>query len=169
MNIQHPPAVRSSRLRRPMGSAADALLLARILAFALVVPALMRLHPARLHALLEPRALPPAPRPGAVERVTAHVERVLRRGWPAVRRGCLTRGLTRYYFLRRAGIDVSLCFGLGTVDGAVAGHCWLEQDGEPLLEARDPRVIFTEMYRFPYRWPPAGSSRPAEQRRVAAR
>jgi hypothetical protein len=74
----------------------------------------------------------------------------LRVGRPLVRRGCLTRGITLYYFLRRAGADVRLCFGLGAVDGGDGfdGHCWLVLAGEPYLEPRDPRPLYTEMYRF---------------------
>jgi hypothetical protein len=71
-------------------------------------------------------------------------------GRPLVRRGCLTRGLTLYYCLRRAGVSVALCFGMGqtsTGDG-FDGHCWLELDGKPYLEARDPRSYYATMYTF---------------------
>jgi hypothetical protein len=62
----------------------------------------------------------------------------------------LTCGITLYYFLKRAGADVDLCFGLGAVDGGDGfdGHCWLVLAGEPYLEPRDPRPLYTEMYRF---------------------
>jgi hypothetical protein len=65
-----------------------------------------------------------------------------------VRRGCLTRGLTRYYFLRRAGMDIALCFGMGRRNGEFMGHCWLVKDNEPFLEAEDPRPLYTVMYRI---------------------
>jgi hypothetical protein len=61
----------------------------------------------------------------------------------------LTRGLTLFWFLRRAGLNVELRFGLDPSVGAAAdGHCWLTLDGEPYLEARDPQR-FTELYRLP--------------------
>lgn len=66
-----------------------------------------------------------------------------------VRPGCLTRGITGYYILRRAGLDVALCFGVGLAVGRdVAGHCWLVLDGEPVLEAADPRTAFSELVRL---------------------
>ena len=66
-----------------------------------------------------------------------------------VRPGCLTRGITGYYTLRRAGLDVALCFGVGLADGpAVTGYCWLLLDGEPVLEAADPRSAFSELVRL---------------------
>jgi hypothetical protein len=72
-------------------------------------------------------------------------------GRPLVGSGCLTRGLTLYWFLRRAGLDVELRFGLDPAhDGDLTdGHCWLTLDGAPYLEPRDPRPRFTELYRLP--------------------
>jgi hypothetical protein len=76
------------------------------------------------------------------------VDAVIRRGQPVVRRGCLTHGVTLYYGLRRRGIDVSLVFGIGPVNGAMEGHCWIELDGQPVLEPADPRAAFTEVTRI---------------------
>jgi hypothetical protein len=72
----------------------------------------------------------------------------IRAGRPLVRPGCLTRGVTRYYFFRRDGMDVSLCFGMGQVEGQFVGHCWLVKDGVPFMEPRDPRPLYAEMYRI---------------------
>jgi hypothetical protein len=120
----------------------------RILAVAAAVPLLMRLPLPRLAAFLEPRRRPAAPRPHAAATVAA-VEAMLRRRSRLVRPSCLTRGVTRYWFLRRAGLDVILCFGMGTPVGEPAGHCWILRDGEPYLEAVDPRPLFVETYRMP--------------------
>lgn len=74
---------------------------------------------------------------------------MIRWGGPLVRPGCLTRGITGYYLLRRAGLDVALCFGIGPRHSAgVTGHCWIVLDGEPVLEAVDPRPAFTELVRL---------------------
>lgn len=116
---------------------------------ALVVPVLLRLRLEKLQAWLEPG---PAPRPGrelppaAAEALVRRVDAILREGRPLVRTGCLTRGITLYHFLRRAGADVSLCFGMGEIDGAFAGHCWIVLAGEPLAEPRDPRPLFVETF-----------------------
>jgi hypothetical protein len=55
----------------------------------------------------------------------------------------MTRGLTSYWFLRRAGLDVALAFGVGKMGGEDAAHCWIELGGVPLCEPTDPRPIFT--------------------------
>lgn len=125
------------------------LLPARVLLFALSVPLLVRRGPERMARLLEPATPPPpAADPRAAEALARRIDRWLRAGWPLVRRGCLTRGITQYRFLRRAGFDVSLRFGIGEVNGRFEGHCWLVRDGRPFLETRDPRPIYTEMWRI---------------------
>jgi hypothetical protein len=120
-----------------------------IAAVAVVAPLLARLDLQRLQRCLEPAARssrPPVADPGRViEVVGRRIDRLIRRGKPLVRPGCLTRGITGYYSLRRAGLDVALCFGIGP---GAAAHCWLVLDGEPVLEAADPRLAFTEMVRL---------------------
>lgn len=122
----------------------------RILLFAAASPLLLRaVRLERLGGWLEPGKTRPA-EPGSVVR---RVDRLLRLGWPVVRRGCLVRGMTLYRFLREAGFEVSLCFGMGRPpeegpDGDLTGHCWIELDGRPLAEKRDPRAIYTETFRI---------------------
>lgn len=142
------PAERLRRLRR-LRSPVEAVLVLRILAFATAVPLLLRLRLPTLESLLEPRRRARQRDPQTVMRLCTCIDAVLRAGWPLARRGCLTRGLTRYYFLRRAGADVRLAFGLGTVEGNLEGHCWLVRDGEPFLEPVDPRAAFVETYSIP--------------------
>jgi hypothetical protein len=106
--------------------------------------------------LLEPTATPlqSTADPRAAEALARRIDRWLRAGWPLVRRGCLTRGLTRYRFLREAGFDVSLRFGIGEVNGRFEGHCWLVHDERPFLEKQDPRPVYTEIWRIsPHPWP----------------
>lgn len=133
----------------------NAILFLQVFAFATAVPFLLRLKLFRLGPLLEPRSSFMAPDKATVDRIVGYVETAIRRGGPLVRRGCLTRGLTRYYFFRRAGMDVSLCFGAGTAEKAFVGHCWLEKAGEPFLEPTDPRTRFTVMHRISGSHPPA--------------
>jgi len=84
-----------------------------------------------------------------VELVQRRVERVIRAGRPLVRPGCLTRGITSYYFLRRKGLNVELCFGLAQQreDGPV-GHCWLTLEDGRHLESEDPARAFVEIARL---------------------
>lgn len=123
----------------------------RVLLFAAaVVPWLLRARKlSDLPRWLEPDGpLPPAPDRAALEALARRLDRLLRLGRPLVRSGCLTRGVTLYRFLRRAGADVSLRFGMGRVGDEFSGHCWLALDGEPFAEPRDPRLTFTETWRI---------------------
>jgi Transglutaminase-like superfamily len=124
-----------------------------VAAVAAAAPFLARLDLLRLQRCLEPS--PRFSRPSSadpdqvVEVLGRRVDRVIRWGRPLVRPGCLTRGITGYYILRRAGLDVALCFGMGPVRAPdPAGHCWLVLDGEPVLEAVDPRRAYTELARL---------------------
>jgi hypothetical protein len=132
-----------------------------IFLFAVAVPVLLRLKLPRLASLLEPKRPPSPPARAEVHTIVRAVDAVLRVGKPLVRPGCLTRGVTLYYFLRRVGLEITLCFGLGHHGGAFVGHCWLVKDGEPFLEATDPRPLFTAVYRIPTRSP---SPTPHDQR-----
>jgi hypothetical protein len=122
----------------------------RNLSFALVTPALTHLPLPKLEALLEwlvagaeRSALDP-------DATAATVLQMLDVGRPLVRLGCLTRGLSLYYGLRRAGFPVRLLFGMGRTAGGDGfdGHCWVELAGEPYMEPRDPRPLFRAMYAF---------------------
>jgi hypothetical protein len=116
----------------------------------MAVPALVRLKLSRLERVLEPRRPLSPPNEHTVRRTIELVESVLLLGRPLLRPSCLTRGVTLHYFLRRAGVDVRLCFGIGHPDGKeIAGHCWLEVDRRPFLERCDPRPVFVETYRIP--------------------
>jgi hypothetical protein len=127
----------------------DGLQFVTILLFATAVPVFARVPLPRLAYWLEPRRRRLTADPDRIQDTLRSVDAALAMGWPLVRRGCLTRAITRYYFLRRAGLDVGLHFGVGKVAGAFEGHCWLEKDGAPFLEATDPRPYFSAIYRLP--------------------
>ena len=133
-----------------MRSIANGFLFLRIFVFAAAVPYLLRLKLSRVARAIEPGKDPWSADEDKVRKITVYVEKAIQRGKPLVRPGCLTRGLTRYYFLRRCGMDVALCFGMGRMGKDFVGHCWLVKDGEPYLEPaeQDPRSQYTEMYRI---------------------
>jgi Transglutaminase-like superfamily len=126
----------------------NSVLFLRVFAFAAAVPYLLRLKLSTVARALEPERNVSVLREGSVGKIVAYVEAAIRRGRPLVRPGCLTRGLTRYYFLRRAGVDVALCFGIGRLGKEFMGHCWLVNNEEPFLELEDPRPRYAEMYRI---------------------
>src|SRR5262249_731473 len=131
--------------RRP----ADIFLFLRMFLFALSVPFLLRLKLSTLQRLLEPAKPSPAPALLTVEQISASVDQMMRFGEAVFRSICLTRGTTLYYFLRKAGVNVSLCFGIGNIRGQFIGHCWLVRDGAPFLETFDPQAYYTVMYCIP--------------------
>ncbi|HEX6106796.1 MAG TPA: lasso peptide biosynthesis B2 protein [Gemmatimonadales bacterium] len=118
----------------------------RVLLFAALVPLLVRLPLPVVERLVRRRGAPPA-RTADSDRIVRYVEHAV--GLPGIRRSCLTRGVTLYYFLTRAGVDVSLCFGVGTLDGVMGAHCWLVKDGEPYLERGDVPFPFVPMHVIP--------------------
>lgn len=128
----------------------------RVLLFAAAVPLLLRLGIKRLPALLSlkpPVPLPPGPFPEEeiVRNIASVTNTAVRWGRPFVKNGCLTRGLTQCYFLRKQGVDVSLVFGLDLKETERTGHCWLEMKSRPVLEKCDPHSRFTEILRIPAR------------------
>jgi hypothetical protein len=126
--------------------ASDALLRLRIAAFAASVPLLVRLPLPRLARVLRPRRAPGSVDATQVDRIVALTDDALRGRF--VRQTCLVRGITLYYFLSRAGLNVTLCFGMGPMRGEMAGHCWLDVDGQPFREKEDPLPHFTAVYRI---------------------
>lgn len=125
----------------------------RTLLFAAAVPLLLRFVPLpRLGGWLEPErpGEPSDPRFEAAQTLVRRIDALLRRGRPLVRSGCLVRSLTLYRFLRHAGFEVSLVFGMGRVDGEedFTGHCWIEMGGRALVEKRDPKLYYTETWRI---------------------
>lgn len=126
---------------------AEVLLFARVMTFAAVVPLLMRFPLPRVAGWLDRPPPPRRPSDREIERLARVVRLGPRVAAPIVRPGCLTRGVTLFWFLRRSGLGVELRFGVDP--GAEAdGHCWLTLEGEPFLEERDPRPRFTEVYRL---------------------
>ncbi len=140
----------------------DVLLFARVVVVAAQVPWFVRLSLPRQAALLSGRRLagakperaegnPRAARPDVVDRVARCVDLAQDVARPLVRPGCLTRGITLYWFLGRSDEEIELCFGLGHPGDSehYSGHCWLSRRGQPILERVDPTDSFGVVYRFP--------------------
>ena len=66
---------------------------------------------------------------------------------------CLRRSLTRYHFLRRAGVPVVVRFGARFVNGKpdreITGHAWLTLNGQVYHEDGENWRGFTVMLSFP--------------------
>lgn len=135
---------------RQLHSLADWVLFLQIFFFAAAVPALVLLKPERLESLLAAKRTGSKAKPDRVRKISSYVDGVIQVASPLVHRGCLTRTLTLYYFLNRAGLNVTVCFGISQVKGEFLGHCWLEKSGQPFLESKDPRPLFKQIYGFPH-------------------
>jgi hypothetical protein len=61
---------------------------------------------------------------------------------------CWKRAAVLHRYLSRQGIRTRIIFGVrNDAEGKVAGHAWLEADGEPILESTPPDYVVT--YSFP--------------------
>lgn len=127
----------------------DTWLLIRIVSFAVATRVLARLNPSFLRRILARKGSAARVDGILVRHITHHVDLALRIGRPLVPAGCMTRGLTLFHFLTAAGADLRLRFGMGVVGGNYQGHCWLEQDGAPILEVTDPRPVFRVTFTIP--------------------
>jgi hypothetical protein len=133
-----------------LDSPPDLLLILRILVYAALVPHRTRTKLTSWERFAGARRTGrPGVGPDAEQKTSEYVDAVLVAFRPVVRPGCLVRGLTLYHFLREAGIDVSLSFGVGKVDGRFTGHCWLVKDGRPFLEPDQSELLYTETFRLP--------------------
>jgi len=144
-------ADRSNLLRQiPRG---QALLVFKLAAFSLLVPLIMKLPLSRSERYLVPVS-PPAPTPHAVsnENIANFLHctsLALKLGRPFTQNRCLTRCITLFYFLSRQGLDLSVVFGAGTLDGKFAAHCWLEKDGTVVGEQENPYLVYLATYSIP--------------------
>ena len=86
-------------------------------------------------------------------RLARLIDGLLRRAYRSCPGYCVERSLLLFHLLRRDGRPARLCFGVeATAGGGLAGHAWVELDGEPVAERRDPR----ERYRTTYAYPEGG-------------
>lgn len=61
---------------------------------------------------------------------------------------CWKRAAVLHRYLLRNGINTRIIFGIrNEVGGKVAGHAWLEANGQPILENDPPEYVVT--YSFP--------------------
>lgn len=134
---------------RELRSWGESLLFAYLACFAACVPLLLRLPLPRLAALVTRPVRRRTASDADAVRLFRLMELAVSACYPLIRPGCLTRGVTLYWFLRRAGLDVQLQFGLDPEPREVTdAHCWLTFAGEPYLEKVDVSR-FTKLYRLP--------------------
>ena len=65
------------------------------------------------------------------------------------RASCLPQSLVVQYLLRRDGMRGELRYGVRKTDGAVHAHCWIEIDGEPLIDSPEVHRHYAVLERSP--------------------
>ena len=60
---------------------------------------------------------------------------------------CWKRAILLHRFLGKQGCASTVVFGVRKVGGNLKGHAWLEVDGSPAYEVKQPDYVVT--YRFP--------------------
>ena len=103
--------------------------------FAVCVPLLVRLPLKWLLGMVEPPRWFRPYRACSVIQIQALVDARLASPAMMKRRKCLRHGLVLYHFLRLAGYNAQLHFGVfPPADGAARlhGHCWVSLDGRPI-------------------------------------
>jgi hypothetical protein len=124
-----------------LASSAGLLMALPVLQRVLTLPALVRLCGARTL----PTVLPPL----APDRLLYLIRGLLQQHIGVFRPNCVKQSLVLFHFLRQWGAPVALCIGVAKHGGTLAGHCWVELDGQPLGEGDDPRRVFTIVYACP--------------------
>ncbi len=107
----------------------------------LSLPALVRFYGGR------PRRAVPSP---DAARLAQLIRRLLQLNRAMFRPNCVKQSLLLLHFLRRAGRDASIFFGVSkTGENGLHGHAWVSLEGRPVAEAADPLQRFTVTYAFP--------------------
>jgi hypothetical protein len=148
---------KSSPLRssgRPRFTARAVLAALRLAFLRVALPALVRR--VALHKLVRLLASPRTrPRDGAAEELTiAMAGRLWRRSTDT----CLERSLAIHRELGRAGAKPSLLLAMRR-DGDLVGHAWVEVDGDAVLEASDPRLVYEAVVAFDAAGRPSAAER----------
>ena len=113
------------------------ILRAHVWTAATFLPVLVRLPLRRLLRLMTPPAFLRPYASVSRERIVEIVERRLRAPRNMRRRACLRRGLLLFHFLRLAGCDAVLQFGVfppGVNPNRMHGHCWVTVAGEGVAD-----------------------------------
>ena len=79
------------------------------------------------------------------ERLGALVDRIFRTD--IVHRSCWKRAAVLRRYLLLNGVETEVVFGVRKGEQQLAGHAWLERNGEPFLEPTPPDYVVT--FRYP--------------------
>jgi hypothetical protein len=126
---------------------AEVLLLARMAGWVLLLSALFKLLP--LPRVLRLVAATPRPRSRryAPERLAQLLDLLLGLNLFAFTPTCWKRAPVLRRYLALFGVETRIVFGVRKAGGdLLAGHAWLERDGQPVFEAVPPTYLVTYAY-----------------------
>jgi hypothetical protein len=108
----------------------DARLFVRAMGWRIALPALRRVVPLRtlVHLMQRTSTHPSPARVHAVRLFAAHGGRIV------MSPHCLERSLVLYRFLGEAGARPTLVLGANDTPSGLAGHAWVEINGEPFAD-----------------------------------
>lgn len=130
-------------------SGRDAVLLFRIAALITFLPLLLQLSLPRLLGLLTPAGRKQDHQPGQEGKIIRYTNYLLGRNTWMFKATCLKRCLVLYRFLREAGLEVGINFGVVPDLRDLKGHCWLTLDGKTFNETRNPDELYQLTYSYP--------------------
>jgi len=138
--------------RKSVRQPEDALLLLRMAWWVTVLSVAARCsslpRALQLVAGREPGSRPSSKDAAIQDRLASSIDLLLSADFLMFKPICWKRAAVLHRFLLRHGISTKIIFGVrNEAGGKVAGHAWLEADGEPILESSPPEYVVT--YRFP--------------------
>jgi hypothetical protein len=139
-----------ARVADRLSSPSDFLLAARMVGWAVVLPAVKHVVPLRTLVRIVQRSGDGGARSPEREDQIVTLARWSCRltRWPGAG-NCLERGLLAYRFLGAVNANPRLVVGIARSDrGDVSGHAWVLVDGKPAGEAEDAVADFTRVVTF---------------------
>lgn len=85
-----------------------------------------------------PRELPP----GFVDRLIYFTKALLNKRILFLQPNCMIQSLVLYKILKKNNFAIQLFFGIRKEHEKLDGHCWLELDGDIILENDDPNKFY---------------------------
>lgn len=137
-------------LRAAVRDPGRAWLMFRMASAYLAVSAAARLLPLpRAFALLSPPLATMGSLDEGIGRIVNALDVLLAAQVPFIHPQCWRRAALLHRFLRRAGVDTIIVFGVRTEGGeTVKAHAWIERDGQPFAESA-PTTGYRRVFQFP--------------------
>ncbi len=139
---------RAALARKHVSSPGDLVLMARMCAWAFVLPVLKYVVPLQRLVRLAAAAGEGPRHRAREEKVESFARIVYHSSASVLRDNCLERSLVAYRYLGRANADPELVIGMGKDDRRFLGHVWVTVDGTPLYDTPEQLAEFQPVVVF---------------------